>query len=80
MFFCNFCSIADENNTWFNKYGYCSECEKVRKLSQVYSMKTISKTLETIYIREEDKIEKRAEAVKAGVNLRSGKTVKTVDI
>ena len=76
MFFCNFCSIADENNTWFNKYGYCSECEKVRKLSQVYSMKTISKTLETIYLREEEQIELRADAVKSGVSLRSGKWVK----
>jgi hypothetical protein len=80
MFYCNFCSVVDDNNTWFNKYGFCEECEKVRKLSQVYSMKTLSKTLETIYIREEDKIEKRAEAVKAGVSLRSGKTVKTVVI
>ena len=80
MFYCNFCSIADDNNTWFNQYGFCSECEKVRNLSNIYSMKTLSKTLETIYIREDEKIAKRAEAVKAGVSLRSGKTVKSVEI
>ena len=74
MFFCNFCSIADENNTWFNKYGYCSECEKVRNLSQVYSMKTLSKTLEDIYIREEEQVKKRVEATVAGVSLRSHKS------
>ena len=66
MFYCNFCSIADENNTWFNKYGYCSECEKVRNLSQVYSMKTLSKTLE--------QVKKRVEATVAGVSLRSHKS------
>jgi DNA topoisomerase IB len=76
MFTCNFCLIADDNNTWFDRYGFCEECEKVRNLSKVYTMKALTKTLETIYLREEEQIELRADAVKSGVSLRSGKWVK----
>tara|TARA_R110000868_G_scaffold406965_1_gene687806 strand:+ start:259 stop:381 length:123 start_codon:yes stop_codon:yes gene_type:complete len=37
-------------------------------------MKTLSKTLEDIYIREEEQVKKRVEATVAGVSLRSHKS------
>jgi len=78
MFNCSFCESVEDDGSWFNHYGLCVECEKIKRLAKIYDIKDIYNTLAQIYIREEKPIQKRTEAVKEGVSLRSGKKCESV--
>ena len=70
VFVCSFCEKNNtENNGYFTKVGLCDNCEKLKLIINLYSMKSVLGSLETIYIRDDDKVSKRADAIKAGANL-----------
>jgi len=72
MFKCSFCSQENpDEGFFFTKVGLCPTCEKVHQISKIYGMKAILDTLNTIYIRDEQCVEKRTELVKGGASLRS---------
>jgi hypothetical protein len=72
-FICSFCESNKENGSWFIHTGYCDTCRKVRDLAKIYTMDIMLKTLETIYVRDQNPIQKRTEAIVDGVELRSSK-------
>ena len=79
-FICSFCESNKDDGGWFIHTGYCNTCIKVRDLAKIYSMDTMLKTLETIYVRDQKPIEKRTDAIVEGVELRSSKKGKSVNI
>tara|TARA_R110002126_G_C10367683_1_gene493150 strand:- start:171 stop:413 length:243 start_codon:yes stop_codon:yes gene_type:complete len=80
MFCCSFCDASNENGSWFVQSGLCDTCTKVRDLSKIYSMDSLLKSLESIYVREESPIKKRTDAIAEGVELRSSKKNKIMTI
>jgi len=80
MFVCSFCENNKEDNGWFNHTGLCEICVKVKDLSKIYTMKSLLKSLETIYIRDEEPIKKRTDAIFEGRELRSDKKGKNISI
>jgi hypothetical protein len=79
-FICSFCESNKENGSWFIHTGYCDTCRKVRDLAKIYTMDSMLKTLETIYVRDQNPIQKRTEAIVDGVELRSSKKSKVAII
>ena len=73
MFVCSFCETNKKDDAWFSHSGLCDTCKKVKDLSKIYTMSSLLKSLETIYVRDEEPIKKRTDAVYEGVELRSKK-------
>jgi hypothetical protein len=80
MFVCLYCETKKEDDAWFSHTGLCGTCIKVKDLSKIYTMNSLLKSLETIYVREEEPIKKRTDAVVQGVELRSAKKNKLMAI
>ena len=80
MFVCSFCETNKKDDAWFSHSGLCDTCKKVKDLSKIYTMNSLLKSLETIYVREEEPIKKRTDAVVQGVELRSAKKNKLMPI
>ena len=80
VFICSFCESNKKDDAWFVHTGLCGTCIKVRDLSKIYSMDILLKSLETIYIRDEEPIKKRTDAIVQGIELRSAKKNKLMTI
>ena len=80
MFICSFCEKNKESDTWFTHTGICDTCKKIQQLSAIYTMEELLKTLEHIYVRDEEPIKNRTQAIKNikvvdKTTLRNGKNI-----
>jgi hypothetical protein len=80
VFICSFCESNKNDAGWFVHTGLCDTCKKVRDLSKIYTMDILLKSLETIYVRDEEPIKKRTDAIVQGIELRSAKKNKLMTI
>jgi hypothetical protein len=79
VFICSFCESNKNDAGWFVHTGLCDTCKKVRDLSKIYSMDILLKSLETIYIRDEEPINHRTEVIAESIELRSSKNKKSLN-
>ncbi len=73
MFCCYLCDSQEWTNT-----GLCSTCHEIGKIIACYDNDSVLKTLQSVYLREKEKCENKAEKEKKEYNLRS-KDVKTLN-
>ena len=68
-FYCTLCANEDESCYWGN---FCSKCLKLKKIIDLYGIDNINESLETIYIRDKEKIENRSKLLaKESIKTRS---------
>jgi hypothetical protein len=68
MFNCVLC----DSQEWTN-IGLCTKCAEIGKIIACYDSETILKTLQTVYLRDIEKCEKKADVEADGVKTRSKK-------
>jgi hypothetical protein len=61
---CFLCETETENYL-------CRDCERIKKIIELYSVDTVRKSLDEIFIRETIPIEKRTEIIANKINTRS---------
>lgn len=53
MFSCPLCS------DWLYVRSLCSRCSPIKNIVDIYGVKQVSEAIETIFLREEDKVENK---------------------
>ena len=73
-FYCVLCANEEESCYWGN---FCSKCIKLKKVIDLYGIDNINDTLDTVYLRDKDKVEKRANVLKNNDGVKTRQMCKT---
>ena len=61
---CKICDATTETESWFTNYYTCEDCEQILRLSKIYGISNLRKTLDNIYVRDKTPIENRTKKIK----------------